>query len=130
MLDIQQSEINVTHEAASHLCRNSNLCICNFNSHYDTFGLSPSLSLALIFFILNRSVKNVWSTETLRYYGSKAARGTPLPQGYSDIKDDPHQMGGDFIIDNDVKLKFVYRSKTPSDRPSVDQILEVLNHGI
>lgn len=96
--------------------------------HSDSLPLS--LSLALIFFILNRSVKNVWSTETLRYYGSKAARGTPLPQGYSNIKDDPHQMGGDFIIDNDVKLKFVYRSKTPSDRPSVDQILEVLNHGI
>lgn len=75
-------------------------------------------------------MKSVWSTATLRYYGSEAARGTTLPQGYSNIKDDPHQMGGDFIIENYGKLKFVYRSKTPSDRPSVDEILKVLNHGI
>lgn len=85
--------------------------------------------LALIISILNRSIKQVWNTETLKFYGSEAAKGTPLPQGYSNIKDDPHQMGGDFIVFKDFKLKFVYRSKTPSDRPSVDQVLEVLSHG-
>lgn len=90
--------------------------------HCDTFRL------ALIISILNSSIKQVWNTETLKFYGSEAAKGTVLPKGYSGIEDDPHQMGGDFIVYKDFKLKFVYRCKTPSDRPSVDQVLEVLGH--
>lgn len=80
-------------------------------------------------FGLKRSIKQVWNTETLNFYGSEAAKGTVIPEGYSNIKDDPHQMGGDFIVYKDFKLKFVYRCKTPSDRPSVDQVLKVLSHG-
>lgn len=75
---------------------------------------------------LKRSVESVWSTTTLSYYGAQMAKGTPLPKGYKDVKDDLHQMGGDFILDKHSTLQFVYRSKTPNDRPSVDQILAVL----
>lgn len=75
---------------------------------------------------LRRSIKKVWNTSTLRFYGCESAKGTPLPQSYSDIEDDPHQMGGDFILNKDLKIVFVYRSKTPSDRPGVDEVLEAL----
>ncbi|KAK4319943.1 hypothetical protein Pmani_009145 [Petrolisthes manimaculis] len=77
---------------------------------------------------LRRSVKAVWNTATLSYYGSEVAKGTPLPQSYTDLEDDPHQMGGDFIFDSNATLKFVYRSKTASDRPSVDHILQAIHN--
>lgn len=77
---------------------------------------------------LRRSVKQVWNTATLRFYGCESAKGTPLPEAYSDIEDDPHQMGGDFMLDKDSKLVFIYRSKRPNDRPSVDEVLEIVKH--
>lgn len=79
---------------------------------------------------LKRSIKNVWNTSTLRFYGCESAKGTPLPHSYSDIEDDPHQMGGDFILDKDFKIVFIYRSKTPSDRPVVNEVLEALKYTI
>ncbi|XP_042218984.1 uncharacterized protein LOC121864128 isoform X1 [Homarus americanus] len=75
---------------------------------------------------LKRSVASVWNTATLSYYGAQIAKGIPLPESYTDIEDDPHQMGGDFILDKQSKLQFVYRSKVPNDRPSVDLILTAL----
>ncbi|KAK8749896.1 hypothetical protein OTU49_015116 [Cherax quadricarinatus] len=77
---------------------------------------------------LKRSIKNVWNTVTIGYYGAQMAKGISLPKGYTNIKDDPHQMGGDFILDKHSQLKFVYRSKVPADRPSVDLILAALEN--
>ena len=39
--------------------------------------------------------------------------------------DDPLQMGGDFTLDllGDLELLLVYKSKTPSDRPSVESVI-------
>lgn len=87
-----------------------------------------SLQIVHYWLYLNRSVKKVWNTSTLRFYGCESAKGTPLPQSYSDVEDDPHQMGGDFILDKNLKMVFIYRSKTPSDRPVVDEVLEALKH--
>ncbi|XP_064083612.1 uncharacterized protein LOC135199463 isoform X3 [Macrobrachium nipponense] len=75
---------------------------------------------------LRRSIDLVWNAASLSYYGGKLAKNEPLPQAYADIKDDPHQMGGDFILDKEGRLLFAYRSKTPSDRPSVDLIIKAL----
>ena len=79
-----------------------------------------------IFFLLFRSIELVWNATTLSFYGEKLAKSEPLPQAYADIEDDPHQMGGDFILDNQGKLLFAYRSKVPNDRPAVDLILQTL----
>lgn len=75
---------------------------------------------------LRRSIDLVWNAASLSYYGGKLAKNEPLPQAYADVKDDPHQMGGDFILDEEGRLLFAYRSKTPSDRPSVDLIIKAL----
>lgn len=77
---------------------------------------------------IKRSVKQVWNISTLSFYGGEKARGTPLPASYTDIEDDPHQMGGDVIVDRSATVKFIYRSKMPHDRPSVDLILHTLNN--
>jgi peroxiredoxin len=42
------------------------------------------------------------------------------------IRDDPHQLGGDFIVDASGALRFAYRSADPTDRPDVDTLLAVL----
>jgi hypothetical protein len=39
-------------------------------------------------------------------------------------KDDYYQAGGDFLVDREGNVLFAYRSHNPSDRPSVDQLLE------
>lgn len=75
---------------------------------------------------LKRSIVSVWNPAALGFYGAQMAKGTPLPKAYADIEDDPHQMGGDFIVDRHAKLEFIYHSKVPSDRPSVDLILASL----
>ena len=71
-------------------------------------------------------MKAVWNIKTMCYYGSKVAAGEKLPKTHTDIHDDPHQMGGDFIINKQGKLVMVYKSKMPSDRPPVDLILSRL----
>ena len=74
-------------------------------------------------FSLKRLLSKVWHTTALMYYAEQKASGRALLQPYKDIEDDPHQMGGDFVINKEGKLNLIYRSKTPPDRPSFDQIL-------
>ncbi len=75
-------------------------------------------------FGLKRSFSRVWNTNTLVYYAEQMKLSRDLPQAYKDIHDDPHQMGGDFIVDTDnFKLLFAYRSRIPPDRPSVGRLL-------
>ena len=60
------------------------------------------------------------------YYAEKMAQGIPLPKPYENIHDDHIQMGGDFIIDKNGVVQFIYCSKTSSDRPP----LQVLFDGV
>lgn len=78
------------------------------------------------FFGLKKSVYKVWSISGLMYYAEKMAQGIQLPKPYEDMHDDPHQMGGDFIIDKNGKIKFMHPSQTAKDRPSVDKLCKEL----
>ena len=50
-----------------------------------------------------------------------------LPKAYKDIHDDPHQMGGNFIIDVETfKILYTFKSKTPPDRPLCEELLKKL----
>lgn len=40
--------------------------------------------------------------------------------------DDPYQLGGDVVIGKDGRILWIYRSRTPADRPSVDRLLQYL----
>ena len=59
------------------------------------------------------------------YYAEQKAAGRVLPPMHHD--DDPHQMGGDFIIDHATKtMLLVHRSeKSTRDRPDVGNLLAV-----
>lgn len=82
------------------------------------------------FFNLKISYSLVWGTTNLIYYAEQVNLKRALPQKYQDVEDDPHQMGGDFILefdtDNKFSTVFSYASKTPPDRPSLDILLDFL----
>ncbi|CAF0994109.1 unnamed protein product [Brachionus calyciflorus] len=86
-------------------------------------------------FGLPNSYSKVWNSETLVYYAEQLIKIGKLPGAYEDIEDDPHQMGGNFIMEfNDIntngnskfKLVYAYKSKNPPDRPSAVALLNFL----
>jgi len=74
---------------------------------------------------LSRSIYKTWNIGSITYYGEQIAQGRQLPKSYSDIEDDPHQMGGDFVLSKDGHFLLVHCSSNPRDRPSVDTLLSV-----
>lgn len=70
---------------------------------------------------LERSFLRSWSPKTIWYYilNWKARPKSKLP-------DDLNQLGGDFIVDAQGALRFVYPSYEPVDRPSMSQLFTVL----
>ncbi len=66
----------------------------------------------------------VISPSTLRIYFRLLRQGKKI-QNYG--KDDYYQAGGDFLVDRQGTVLFAHRSQDPSDRPSVQRLLEVIN---
>jgi peroxiredoxin len=71
---------------------------------------------------LERSVARTWTPRVVWYYLRRLAAGRHLEP----IEGDPHQLGGDFIIDTRGIVRFAHREWDPVDRPSVARLLEVL----
>jgi peroxiredoxin len=61
----------------------------------------------------------VWSLRTLGAYARLLRRGRRLHRPTQDTR----QLGGDFVVDRDGRLSFVYRSERPDDRPAVDTLV-------
>ncbi len=40
--------------------------------------------------------------------------------------EDVWQLGGDFVLDRERRLVYAYRSQDPADRPSVNELLDVI----
>lgn len=78
------------------------------------------------FFGLKRSILRVWNISTLTYYAEQLAAERSLPHAIENIEDDPHQMGGDFVLNSSGNLTMIHCSKTPMDRPSVDVLIDHL----
>ena len=66
----------------------------------------------------------VFSPSTLRIYFRLLRQGKKI-QSYG--KDDYYQAGGDFLLDRQGTVLFAHRSQDPSDRPSVQRLLEAIN---
>ncbi len=71
----------------------------------------------------------VWNIETLDYYVEQKLSGKQLPTKL-DKNDDSNQMGGDVVISKQGRIIWVYKSKSPTDRPSVKQLQCVLKYSI
>lgn len=74
-------------------------------------------------FGLKVSIHKVWQISSMMHYAELKAAGVALPKKLDNVKDDPNQMGGDFILNPGGEVSMVYCSKIPHDRPSVDELL-------
>ena len=63
------------------------------------------------------------SPRTLWLYFTRWLQGQKFHDSHGD---DTSQLGGDFIIDKQGNLRFIYPSHDPADRPSVEKLLAVL----
>ena len=71
---------------------------------------------------LDRSVLASWGPANLWYYAKALVRGEQLQEK----RGDTDQLGGNFIVDNEGMIRFVYPSKDPTDRPEIDDLLVTL----
>lgn len=71
---------------------------------------------------MGHSATRTWSWSTLRYYARAVLSGERL----CGIQGDPHQLGGDVIVDSAGIVRLHHASRTPTDRPPVDDLFAVL----
>ncbi len=62
------------------------------------------------------------------FYGAQLASNTELPKPFTDYIDDPLQMAGNVIFDSKGNIVFVYASQFPADRPSIGDMLQILEN--
>ncbi len=71
---------------------------------------------------LGKSFWRVWSPQVMGHYLKLMLQGERL----RGVWGDPHQLGGDFIIGPDGRLRLTYYSQDPTDRPAIDDLLAAL----
>jgi len=71
---------------------------------------------------LERSFLRSWGPKTIWRYMRLLAAG----RKWRGIQGDPAQLGGDFIVDTKGIVQLAYQSHDPTDRPSVDDLINVL----
>ncbi len=87
-------------------------------------------------FGMKKSYSKVWSISCLVYYAEQLNFKRQLPKAYEDVDDDPHQMGGNLILQVDksnensysFKSLYVYKSATPPDRPKPSDMLNFIRN--
>ncbi len=69
------------------------------------------------------SVTRVWLDPRVWWgYARLLARGRRIER----VEQDPLQLGGDAVIGSDCRLRWIYRSRGPEDRPSVDELIAAI----
>ncbi|XP_030642979.1 prostamide/prostaglandin F synthase-like [Chanos chanos] len=81
---------------------------------YTLFGLGASLTRVLNF-------------NNMLLYADYILSDHEFPRPLPSIQDDMFQLGGDFVLDEQGKVMFSHRCKSPIDRPAVEEILSALN---
>ena len=71
---------------------------------------------------LQSSIVRSWMPQNLWYYAKATLQGREK----FGKRGDPHQLGGDFIVDSQGIVRLAHPSKEPTDRPDVEKLLAVL----
>ncbi len=71
---------------------------------------------------LETSFVRVWSPKVMWHYTRRVLAGQKLQS----IQGDPHQLGGDFVVDAQGVIRLAHRSRDPVDRPPVETLLAAL----
>lgn len=74
-------------------------------------------------FGLNSSFTKVLKFDTLLQYSEYGTKDRDFPDFPPGLLEDIFQMGGDFLLDGEGKVLLHHPSRTPLDRPMVDDIL-------
>ena len=72
---------------------------------------------------LERSRLRAWHPHVLWVYIRRWLQGGKFFESHGD---DTSQLGGDFIVDTNGTLQLVHPSSDPTDRPSVDDLLNAI----
>lgn len=73
---------------------------------------------------LERSFLRSWSPQNLWLYARAELAGRTVHTTGGDT----HQLGGDFIVGRNGRVRLAYRSHEPTDRPPVAGLLAALKH--
>lgn len=60
-------------------------------------------------------------------YWIRLGRALRHGRRFTRVRDDPHQLGGDVVLDAAGRLHWIYRSRWPADRPSVSDVRAALS---
>lgn len=71
---------------------------------------------------LARSFVRVWSPKVMWHYLKRVLAGQKLRP----IQGDPHQLGGDFVVDGAGVIRLAHRSHDPTDRLPAETLLQAL----
>ena len=71
---------------------------------------------------LERSWRRSWNLRTIWRYAQLLSSG----RRWRGIQGDSAQLGADFVVDARGIVRLAYRSRDPTDRPSVEHILAIL----
>uniref|UniRef100_UPI00358F6BD1 uncharacterized protein isoform X3 n=1 Tax=Myxine glutinosa TaxID=7769 RepID=UPI00358F6BD1 len=78
-------------------------------------------------FGLGRSLFAVWNIHSMFCYAERIlAGGQTLPKSYSLVKEDLHQLGGDFALDQTGKVIMRHSLRRSWDRPTANEIVKAL----
>ncbi len=109
VLLVSFSSKGYAHKWIEEVCSIFRLLLDHEKAVYHTYGLDRS-------FLRTWNLKIVWSYVKMMRAGRK----------WRGIQGDSMQMGGDFIIDKEGSVRLAYRSHDPTDRPPIEQLLNVL----
>ena len=71
---------------------------------------------------LQSSIVRSWMPQNLWFYAKATLQGREK----FGKRGDPHQLGGDFIVDGQGIVRLAHPSKEPTDRPDVERLLQIL----
>ncbi len=71
---------------------------------------------------LDSSALRAWSPRNLLYYAKAKLQGRETLGN----RGDTHQLGGDFVVGPNGRLRLAHPSRDPIDRPSIDQLLHAI----
>lgn len=74
---------------------------------------------------LDSSARRAWSVQNLLYYGRAKLQGR---QTFGN-RGDTSQLGGDFVIDPNGRIRLAHPSYDPTDRTAVSTVLSLLQRG-
>ncbi len=92
--------------------------LLQFSWKFDLFS-DPGRQIYKLFGLGRAKPWKIFHPRTVIKFVKLVLKGTKIQKS----KEDEFQMGGDFLIDASGHLRYIFRSETPDDRPSVEQLL-------